>query len=88
MDESSRAEMIAEARFLRAWAYYNMSQYWGGVPLVTNVLTMDEANSVTSATKESVVDFILSETSAIVPDLPATRPSSEHGRIVKEQHSL
>lgn len=83
MDENLRAEMIAEVRFLRAWAYYNMSQYWGGVPLVTKVLSMDEANSVTSDTKESIVEFVLSELTDIVPDLPATRPSSEHGRIVK-----
>ncbi len=83
MDEDLRSEMIAEVRFLRAFAYYNMSQYWGGVPLVTKVLSMTEANSVTSETKENVVDFVLGELTEIVSDLPSTRSSDEHGRIVK-----
>jgi len=83
MDASLKSEMIAEVRFLRAFAYYNMSQYWGGVPLVIETLTMDEANSVTSSTKETIVDFVLSELSVITQDLPATRPSNEHGRIIR-----
>ena len=52
LDAAKKAEMIAEVRFLRAFAYYNMSQYWGGVPLVTTILSMEEANSVISETKE------------------------------------
>lgn len=83
IDASSKSEMKAEVRFLRAFVYYNMSQYWGGVPLVIETLTMDEANTVTASTKEAIVTFVLSELDEIIPDLPATRPSSEHGRIIK-----
>lgn len=83
MDEALRKEMIAEVRFLRAFTYYNMSQYWKDVPLVTETLSMDEANTVTSDSKETIVDFVLNELDDIIPDLPATRPSDEHGRIVK-----
>ncbi|HUX58303.1 MAG TPA: RagB/SusD family nutrient uptake outer membrane protein [Bacteroidales bacterium] len=83
MDASKKSEMIAEVRFLRAFAYYNMSQYWGGVPLVTKILTMDEANSIPSSNKETIVNFVLSELNEITQDLPATRPSSEHGRIIR-----
>lgn len=83
LDATVKAEMVAEVRFLRAFAYYNMSQYWGGVPLVKTILSMDEANSVTSATKENVVSFVLSELTAIEPDLPVIRPLDEHGRIVR-----
>jgi len=83
ISDSKKSVLIAEVRFLRAFTYFNMSQYWGGVPLVTKVLTMDESNSVTSANKESVVNFVLTELTEIIPDLPATRPSGEHGRILK-----
>lgn len=75
--------MIAEVRFLRAFAYFNMSQYWGGVPLVTKVLSMEEANSITSASKEEIMNFVLTELTEAAEDLPATLPSSEHGRIIK-----
>lgn len=83
MDEEEKAEMIAEVRFLRAWEYYNMSQYWGSVPLVTEVLTMQEANSVTRAPKEDIVNFVMTELTEATQNLPETRPSSEHGRIIK-----
>src|SRR5690606_36472844 len=36
MDESKKAELIAEARFLRAYEYFYMSVLYGGVPLITN----------------------------------------------------
>lgn len=83
IDESKKATFIAEVRFLRAFTYFNMSQYWGGVPLVTKVLSMDEANSVTSEDKETIVNFVLTELTDVIPDLPSTRPSNEHGRILK-----
>ena len=83
MNEEKKREMIAEVRFLRAWAYYNLSQYWGSVPLITEVLTMEEANSVSRVPKEEVVGFVLSELDAVAQDLPTTRPSGEHGRIIQ-----
>jgi len=83
LDASTKAEMIAEVRFLRAFTYFNMSQYWGGVPLVTQLLTMEESITINSSSKSEIVDFVLSELDAVVNDLPATRSSNQHGRIVK-----
>ena len=83
MDEGEKREMIAEVRFLRAWAYYNLSQYWGSVPLVKKTLTMQEANSVNRVPKEKVVDFVLTQLTEAAKNLPETRPSAEHGRIIK-----
>jgi hypothetical protein len=83
LNATKKAQMIAEVRFLRAFTYFNMSQYWGGVPLVTKLLTMEESITINSAAKEDVVSFVLSELNAIENDLPVTRPSNENGRIVK-----
>ena len=83
MNEDERAEMIAEVRFIRAYFYFWMSRLWGGVPLVTDVLTVNEANSVSRASYEEVVDFVMNELNAAANDLPETRPDDEHGRIVK-----
>ena len=83
LDETKKTKMIAEVRFLRAFTYFNMSQYWGGVPLVTEMLTMDESITIQSASKADIVNFVLSELDDIADDLPETRPSNEHGRIVK-----
>lgn len=35
MDEAKKTAVIGEARFLRAWYYFTLVQYWGGVPLKT-----------------------------------------------------
>ncbi len=83
MDEAKKAEIIAEVRFQRAYAYFWMSQYFGGVPLIVKSLSIDEANAVSRDTKAEIVNFVLQELTAAANDLPATRPASEHGRILK-----
>ncbi|MBN1985322.1 MAG: RagB/SusD family nutrient uptake outer membrane protein [Prolixibacteraceae bacterium] len=83
MDAGTKAEMIAEVRFLRAFTYFNMSQFFGGVPLVTKLLTMEESITVNSVSKAEIVSFVLSELDAITNDLPVSRPSNQHGRIVR-----
>lgn len=83
LEAGKKSEMIAEVRFLRAFTYFNMSQYWGGVPLVENLLTMEESITIGSASKAEVVNFVLSELDAIANDLPVSRSSNQHGRIVR-----
>ncbi|MEJ5961020.1 RagB/SusD family nutrient uptake outer membrane protein [Pedobacter immunditicola] len=42
MDESRRTQILGEARFLRAWAYFYLVRLYGDVPLIT---APQEANS-------------------------------------------
>ncbi len=83
MDEALKAQMTAEARFLRAYEYAYMSILYGGVPLITKVLTADEANNQQRNTLEETVAFAIEELTEAAKDLPATRPDSERGRILK-----
>src|SRR5690606_10165554 len=53
-------QSIGEAKFLRAYAYSLLSQFYGDVPLVTTTLDLSEAY-VSRDAKSLVVDFILSE---------------------------
>ena len=83
MDEAEKKQMIAEVRFLRACQYFYLSQFWGAVPLVTKVLTIDEANSITRTPKNEVVDFVLSELTETANDLPVSWDPSDDGRATK-----
>jgi starch-binding outer membrane protein, SusD/RagB family len=83
MDEAKKATMIAEVRFWRAFTYFNLGLYFGNVPIVTNVLTIDEANSVTQSGQLEVINFAETELEAIINDLPVTRPSAEFGRVTQ-----
>ncbi len=42
MDEALRARLVAEARFLRGYFYFQLIKTFGGVPLITHPLNPDE----------------------------------------------
>ena len=75
----NKVAIVAEARTLRAYFYYVLMDYFGGVPIVT---TTDIATRPRNTRRETF-DFIESELLAAIPDLPATRPQAENGRITK-----
>ncbi len=83
MDPGLMAEMKAEVKTIRAWDYFNLAFYWGDVPLVQTLLTIDEANNVSRTPRDQVMSFVLSELQAAVAVLPSTRPGEEKGRITK-----
>lgn len=65
------AQIEAEAKFLRALYYSYLIELYGDVPLVTEVLTLDNSNQPRTS-KSEVVDFILKELSEAAAALPAT----------------
>jgi len=83
MDETEKASMKGESRFLRAFSYFWLFQLWENVPLIKETLTFNEANSVSQASKEDIVNFILTELTEVAQDLPVDRTSSEEGRVEK-----
>lgn len=67
---------IAEARFLRAFAYYNLIDLYGSVPLVTEVsTTLPEQN-----TRKEIFDFVEQELLEI-QDLLKESGANEYGRV-------
>lgn len=67
---------IAEARFLRAYAYYNLIDLYGDVPLVKEVST----DLPSRASREEVFNFIESELKECVNDMKAPR-TNQFGRV-------
>lgn len=83
MDADKLEEMKAEVKTIRAYDYFWLAFLWGDVPLVTKVLTVDEANSVFRDSREEVINFVIEELQSAIPNLPATRPDKDYGRITK-----
>jgi hypothetical protein len=83
LTEEKRARMKSEARFLRAYQYFVLSQSYGDIPLVLNELTPTEANNITKTSKELVVKFILEELTDLAPSLPIAYSGSDIGRITR-----
>jgi hypothetical protein len=81
VDEDLLNRMKAEARFLRAYKYFVMSQLYGDVPLITANISTTEANSITRTSKAEVVKFVLDELAAITNYLPESYSENDAGRI-------
>lgn len=75
-----------EVRFLRAYFYFELIKRYGGVPLVTKVMTEQEANNVSRESYEKVVEFIVGECDDVAKYLPRTYDASydlETGRVTR-----
>lgn len=85
-DEAVRTRLTAEARFIRAAQYFYLSSFFHDVPLVTKVLTKDEANMVEKASKARITDFIIQEFTEAAADLPRFKDlqTNETGRATKQ----
>lgn len=80
MDEERRAEIVAEARFLRAFSYYKLHDLFGPVPLVltSNTSASDRPGK---ATEEEFNTFMNAELEKAGEVLPVTTP--DYGRATK-----
>lgn len=59
IDFDGKNRILAEARFLRAYYYFELVKYFGGVPLIIDQrLGADEVTSIDRATKGAVYDQI------------------------------
>lgn len=83
MDEIKKREMIAEVRFIRAYQYFWLTNFFGDIPLVTKVLDFNTANHLTREPKTSIISFLYKELSESAVDLPTTRIASQKGRVVR-----
>ncbi|EYA39074.1 RagB/SusD family nutrient uptake outer membrane protein [Bacteroides fragilis] len=85
-DEAARKRLMAEARFIRATQYFYLSQFFHDVPLVTKVLTKDEANTVEKTPQAQIIEFIVREFTESAADLPRFKDlrDDETGRASKQ----
>lgn len=81
ISDELKSRMKGEARFIRAYQFFQKSQLYGDVPLFTKILTTQEANTITRTPKAEVVQFVIDELAAIALDLPDSYDGGDVGRI-------
>jgi hypothetical protein len=80
MNENRKQEMLAEARFLRAFNYFLLYDLFGPVPLILTSETR-VADRPSRATEEEIVSFIEDEMRAAGEILPVSEPPrQQYGR--------
>jgi hypothetical protein len=73
-----------EVRFLRAFFYFELFKRYGGVPIITDVLAVDDdLQNVPRNTMQEVVQFISDECDVAAAELPETYPGASLGRVTK-----
>ena len=74
-----------EAKFLRAYFYWNLVRVYGGVPKIDKVLTSqaDIETASVRATAAEIYAFIESDLTDAAAKLPAAIPVTERGRMTK-----
>jgi hypothetical protein len=80
MDEDLRSRLIGEVKFIRAYEYSILYNFWGEVPIISEPLNISELK-VPRAQPGATFSFILQDLNDAVGDLPVT--PSQTGRITK-----
>jgi hypothetical protein len=71
----------AEARTIRAYAYFNLVRAFGRIPIVDSVLTSDQLASLRQSESQAVYEFISDDLDYAISVLPVSYPSGYAGRI-------
>jgi hypothetical protein len=84
MDDRLKARILGEARFIRAWFFYNLVTVFGGVPLADHVLAPSEYN-LPRASADEVWALVEQDLTAAIADLPerSEYPAADLGRITR-----
>lgn len=82
MNPELKNRLKAEARFIRAFHYSDISFFWGDVPLVVNSLDIKTGN-VERTPKVQVLEFVYSELKDIAQYLPESYDGDDIGRVTR-----
>lgn len=85
MDEALKTRMKAEARFIRAFLFFRLTNHYGDVPLFDYSISRQEASNIIRSSREDVIGFVRKELNEIANILPTKQQYSEkdNGRITK-----
>lgn len=72
-DKLKYTQYKAEVRFLRAMAYFRITNFWGDVPILFN----NQQLKVEKSKKDKVYEYILNELQFCADSLPAVRPNQQ-----------
>jgi hypothetical protein len=86
LDVKDVAWLRAEAHVLRAYFYFELMKRYGSVPIVTEVLSLDDDADLPRNNFDDVVGYAVSEIDAVLDDLQVnwkTEDSERDGRFTK-----
>lgn len=83
--QNTRNRLEAEVRFLRAYLYFNLVRFFGGVPIISSVPPVEQINDPAlqkRASKDETYNFIITDLEFAKNNLPI-KGSTQTGRATK-----
>ena len=83
--EAWKSTKTAEMRFIRAFIYFRLVNFYGDVPFFVEDISMEESAQIARTPKAEILSFIHAELSAISPMLPSRDElaAADRGRITR-----
>lgn len=82
--EEIRTQAIAEARFIRGYAYFHLVRVFGNIPLIDKIFTdVESETNVPQSTPAVIYDFIEQDLIFAAANLPSGWSSNFIGRVTK-----
>ena len=81
--DAIKTRMIAEAKALRAFYYFNLVRIWGNIPLLLHPVPAADVWNITQSTPSDIYKQIEQDFTEAIPDLPMFITAGEAGRMTQ-----
>lgn len=81
-DDKKRLQLLAEAKWLRGYVYFNLVQLWGDVPMPLEPATDEASTKLPGTEKSKIYAQIIEDLSFAESNLPNSRNESDKGRPI------
>ena len=86
LPEDQKKEMLGQCYFFRAWCYYNLVKWYGGVPIIKDVQNTEASSFTQRSSAHACIDFILEDLELAADNLSEATMNggwkeSEWGRV-------
>ena len=83
INEETRNVIKAQAKYLRAWHYFKMVMYHGGVPIIKEPQSLEDNLYVPRNSTKETFNFIIEDLDYAITNLPDRYQGNDFGRIDK-----
>lgn len=83
MNGDLKKRIIAEAKFIRAYSFFKLTNVWGSIPLRLEPINKPQNLHVALSSVDKVYEQIEKDLSEAIPDLLATYTGKDAGRVTK-----
>ncbi len=82
-DENRVNRMMGEMKFMRAFSYFRLAAFFGGVPLIETVFGLDDEFGVARSSYDEITAFVVKELDEAAALLPLAYDPANKGRITR-----